>query len=50
MAIDKEILRIIACPKDKASLRYDKKKNKLRCVKCKKVYKVEGNVPVLLDE
>lgn len=48
--ISKEILNIIACPKDKASLKYDAKKNKLICVKCKKVYNIEGDVPVLLAE
>lgn len=48
MAISKEILQIICCPKDKSNLRYDIKKNKLICVKCKKAYNVEGDVPILL--
>ncbi len=47
--IDKEILSLVVCPKDKAALKYDSKKNKLTCVKCKKVYNVEGDVPILLE-
>lgn len=48
--ISKEILKIICCSKDKSSLKYDAKKNKLTCIKCKKVYNVEGDVPVLLND
>ena len=47
--INGEIIKIICCPKDKAGLKYDFKKNKLTCVKCKKVYNVEGDVPILLE-
>lgn len=46
--INKEILDIICCPRDKAALRYDAKKNILTCAKCKTVYHVENDVPLLL--
>lgn len=44
--IDKELLKILACPRCKSDLNYDK--NKLVCVKCKKVYEVKDDIPILL--
>ncbi|MCX6816004.1 MAG: Trm112 family protein [Candidatus Aenigmarchaeota archaeon] len=50
--IKKELLDILACPKCKGDLNYDKKKNKLTCKKCRLRYGVlKGNIPnMLIDE
>lgn len=48
--LSKEILEVICCPVDKADLKYDSKKQTLTCIKCKRVYKVEAGIPVLLPE
>ncbi len=50
MPIDKQLLDIIACPVDKADLKYSKrgKTEKLTCTKCKTVYQVKDGIPILL--
>ena len=44
--MDKELLKILACPECKSNLKY--KNNTLTCIKCKKVYKIEDNIPILI--
>jgi len=46
--LSKELLDILCCPIDKSDLIYDKDKQTLTCTKCKKVYKVEAGIPILL--
>jgi uncharacterized protein len=50
--IKKELLDILACPKCKGDLKYDKGKNKLACGKCRLRYSVlKGDIPnMLIDE
>ena len=49
MALKKELLDILACPKCKGNVKYDK--NKLICNKCRLRYKIlEGNIPNMLIE
>jgi len=49
--LDKELLKILACPKCKGDIRYDKKENKLICDKCRLKYKIlEGDIPDMLIE
>lgn len=50
--LKKELLDILACPKCKGDLNYDKKKNKLTCRKCRLRYNVlKGDIPnMLIDE
>jgi len=49
--LDKELLKILACPKCKGDVRYDKKENKLICDKCRLKYKIlEGDIPDMLIE
>ena len=43
--MDKELLKILACPECKSDLKY--KDNTLTCTKCKKVYKIEDNIPII---
>ncbi len=46
--ISKELLDIICCPVDKSELIYDEKKQTLTCKKCKFVYPIKDEIPILL--
>lgn len=46
--LDNKLLEILACPKCKGDLEYDKKNNKLICDKCKLAYRVEDDIPIML--
>ena len=49
--LKKELLDILACPKCKGNLKYDMKKNKLICNKCRLKYKIlKGDIPDMLIE
>ncbi len=49
--LSKELLDILACPKCKGSLRYDKKNAKLACGKCRLRYSIiDGTIPNMLVE
>lgn len=49
--LKKELLDILACPKCKGDIEYDKKKNKLICHSCRLRYKIlEGDIPNMLIE
>ncbi len=51
MAVAKELLSVLACPKCKGDIRYDRKANKITCQKCKLRYPVlEGDIPDMLIE
>jgi uncharacterized protein YbaR (Trm112 family) len=46
--LDKELLDILACPKCKGDLEYDRDNDKLICHACKLVYRVEDDIPIML--
>ena len=46
--MDKKLLDILACPKCKGDLHYDKKNQKLICQKCKLAYPIKNEIPVML--
>lgn len=48
MAIDKELLDILACPKCKGRVTLTEKKDGLVCEKCRIVYPVKDDIPVML--
>ncbi len=49
--LDKELLDILACPKCKGELEYDRENNRLICHACKLKYKIEDDIPnMLIDE
>lgn len=50
MAIDKELLDILACPVCKGDLQYDEPNQKLNCVSCGRKYPVRDDIPVMLEE
>ncbi|HEX6196272.1 MAG TPA: Trm112 family protein [Jiangellaceae bacterium] len=48
MALDPNLLEILACPECKASLREDDAAGELVCTGCGLVYPVRDGIPVLL--
>jgi uncharacterized protein YbaR (Trm112 family) len=44
----KELLDILACPKCKGSLEYDRKNNSLLCHACRLKYAVKDDIPIML--
>lgn len=48
MAIDKELLDILACPKCKGDVKLTENKDGLVCNTCKLKYPVKDDIPVML--
>ena len=48
--IDKELLKILACPRCKGDLKYDEKNDRLICEKCRLAYPIKDGIPVMLIE
>ncbi|MFQ5911995.1 MAG: Trm112 family protein [Nitrospinota bacterium] len=48
MAISKELLEILACPKCKGALRPDEGENWLICDACRLKYPVRDDIPIML--
>jgi uncharacterized protein YbaR (Trm112 family) len=50
MAIKKELLEILACPKCKSGVAYDDSGEFLICDKCRLGYPIKDDIPVMLIE
>jgi uncharacterized protein YbaR (Trm112 family) len=51
MAIDAQLLEILACPKCKTDIKLTADDKGLKCVQCHRVYPIKDDIPVmLLDE
>jgi uncharacterized protein YbaR (Trm112 family) len=48
MAIDKELLDILACPKCKGDIHLNDKKDGLICRACRLMYPIKDDIPVML--
>ena len=48
MAIDKELLDILACPKCKGELTLEDGGEGLKCPACRLRYRIEDDIPVML--
>ncbi len=48
MAISKELLEILACPKCKGDIRLTEKGDGLICETCKLLYPIKDDIPVML--
>lgn len=48
MAIDSELLKILACPKCKEDVKLTADEKGLKCVKCHRVYLIKDDIPVML--
>ncbi|MBI2943423.1 MAG: Trm112 family protein [Candidatus Wallbacteria bacterium] len=46
--LDSKLLEVLACPKCKGDLEYIADKNELRCQKCRLVYAVKDDIPIML--
>jgi len=46
--LNKKLLEILACPKCKGDLEYDKDENKLICDNCRLRYRIEDDIPIML--
>jgi uncharacterized protein YbaR (Trm112 family) len=50
MAINKELLEILACPKCKGDIKLNDEEDGLVCEKCKLLYPIRDDIPVMLIE
>jgi uncharacterized protein YbaR (Trm112 family) len=50
MAISKELLEILACPKCKGDIRLNDTGDGLICEKCKLIYEIKDDIPIMLIE
>jgi uncharacterized protein YbaR (Trm112 family) len=50
MAVDANLLQILACPQCKGKLEYKTSPETLTCQKCRLVYEVKEGIPVMLVE
>ena len=48
MAISKELLDILACPKCKGEIRLNEAGDGLICDRCKLLYEIRDNIPIML--
>ncbi len=48
MALSKELLEILACPKCKGDVALNSKEDGLVCEKCKLVYEIREDIPIML--
>ncbi len=46
--LDKKLLEILACPQCKGDLEYKPDEDKLICHKCKLVYHIKDDIPIML--
>ncbi|MQY60492.1 Trm112 family protein [bacterium] len=50
MAIDPQLLEILACPVCKEDVKLTADEKGLKCVKCHRVYPIKDDIPVMLIE
>ncbi len=50
MALDERLLEILACPKCKGDLEYNREDSLLICPKCKLAYPVRDDIPILIEK
>jgi uncharacterized protein YbaR (Trm112 family) len=50
MALSKELLEILACPKCKGDIRLNDREDGLVCDHCKLLYEIRDDIPIMLIE
>ena len=50
MAVDPQLLEILACPKCKEEVKLTADEKGLKCIKCHRVYPLKGDIPVMIIE
>jgi uncharacterized protein YbaR (Trm112 family) len=48
MALNPELLEILACPLCKTEVKLTKDEKGLKCLRCHRVYRIEDDIPVML--
>lgn len=48
MALSKELLAVLACPKCKGDIYLNEKEDGLICEKCKLLYEIKDDIPIML--
>jgi uncharacterized protein YbaR (Trm112 family) len=48
MPIDPKLLEILACPLCKTPVKLTPNKKGLKCVKCRRVYPIKDDIPIML--
>jgi len=48
MALNEELLNILACPKCKNEIQLNEKEDGLACVNCRLVYPIRDGIPIML--
>ena len=48
MPVDRELLEILACPNCKTPIRLVNNDQGLKCDKCRRVYPIKDDIPVML--
>lgn len=48
MALDPELLKILACPLCKTEVKLTEDEKGLKCLRCHRVYRIEDDIPVML--
>lgn len=48
MAIDAQLLEILACPQCKSDIKLTADENGLKCIQCHRVYPIKDDIPVML--
>lgn len=46
--LKQELLDILACPKCKGALRYDREREELVCEACRLAYPIKDDIPIML--
>lgn len=50
MALSPELKEILACPKCKGDLEFHEDRGEIRCLRCRLVYRIDDDIPVMLIE
>jgi hypothetical protein len=48
MALNKDLLDILACPKCKGDIRLDEAQTGLICERCRLIYEIRDGIPIML--
>jgi len=46
--LDETLLEVLACPQCKGDVEYKKEENKLICHKCRLIFRIEDDIPIML--
>jgi uncharacterized protein len=50
MALAPELKEILACPQCKGDLVFHEERHEIHCLRCRLVYRIEDDIPVMLVE